>query len=72
MVHQLVQYGTQLLLRMRRRAASVHSDPREALRSAGLRRAGKPQYLEELSGFYSAVAFGGAEVGRGWLTEATS
>ena len=30
MVDQLVQYGTQLLLSDARRAASVHSDPREA------------------------------------------
>ena len=31
MVDQLVQYGTQLLLSDARRAASVHSDPREAM-----------------------------------------
>ena len=48
MVDQLVQYGTQLLLSDARRAASVHSDPREALRSA-VRAAF--QYLEDRPGF---------------------
>ncbi len=46
---QLVQYGTQLLLSDARRAASVHSDPREALRSAGV--APAFQYLEDYPGF---------------------
>ena len=38
MVDQLVQYGTQLLLSDARRAASVHSDPREALRRSSILR----------------------------------
>ena len=67
MVDQLVQYGTQLLLSDARRAASVHSDPREALRSA-IRAAF--QYLEDRPGF-TRMACGGVE-GRGWLTEAMS
>ena len=68
MVDQLVQYGTQLLLSDARRAASVHSDPREALRSA-VRAAF--QYLEDRPGFtrmWLAEAWKGAE---GW-TEAMS
>ena len=68
MVDQLVQYGTQLLLSDARRAASVHSDPREALRSA-VRAAF--QYLEDRPGFtrmWLSEAWKGAD---GW-TEAMS
>ena len=68
MVDQLVQYGTQLLLSDARRAASVHSDPREALRSA-IRAAF--QYLEDRPGFtrmWLSEAWKGAD---GW-TEAMS
>ena len=63
MVDQLVQYGTQLLLSDARRAASVHSDPREALRSA-VRAAF--QYLEDRPGF-TRMWLGGDVEGRGWL-----
>lgn len=68
MVDQLVQYGTQLLLSDARRAASVHSDPCEALRSAT--RAAF-QYLEDRPGFtrlWLSEAWKGAD---GW-TEAMS